>query len=385
MAALDAPTGLKVAVLSDDSVQLAWDTGDSGATFNILRAASATGPFVMIASGITGSTWTDSGLVKAKPYYYHITANNLSGTSTASGSVRVIPHPLFCRSSLYATADAYVDRGYPTSNTGAATQITVKHASSTTIQRKGYVRFDLGGQTPAPAANATLRFVASTWNEPSTWQVYGLKDGDAGESWGESTLTWYNAPANYTTTGNTLDTGRTTYLGSISPAAGPSVGAMLELRSAALDAFLAADANKTVTFILIRSNSSDSANTSIASRENTAYGVPTLSFDRVVTDSDGDGFEDAFELLHGSDPVSPSSVPLRITSHGFSDPQQAYGVTASGFSPAWTYVLKRSTNLVDGFPVTIGDPVYSTGDPVTVYDASPPDGRAVFYRFESAP
>jgi hypothetical protein len=154
---------------------------------------------------------------------------------------------------------------------------------------------------------------------------------------------------------------------------------VLVLRSAALDAFLLADTNHQVTFVLIRATSSTTGNSAVASRENTTLAAPALEFARVVLDSDGDGYEDAFEAANGSNPFKASSIPLKITGAEFQS--GAFAVTASGLSPFIPYVLKRSADLSDGFPVMIGTPFYATDPPATLSDAAPPPGRA-FYRIE---
>jgi len=55
----------------------------------------------------------------------------------------------------------------------------------------------------------------------------------------------------------------------------------------------------------------------------------------------------------------------------------------NGLSPSIPYVLKRSGNLTDGFPVTIGTPFYATDPPSSLADPAPPPGKA-FYRIEPA-
>jgi autotransporter-associated beta strand protein len=83
------PTGLTVtpgyAVNS-----LAWTAATGADSYQILRATSAAGPFEAIASGVTSTTWQDSGLVTGTVYFYQI--KSVSGTilsaptSTASGT-----------------------------------------------------------------------------------------------------------------------------------------------------------------------------------------------------------------------------------------------------------------------------------------------------------
>lgn len=379
IAVLTAPGDLRASVVSGTRIALAWEGATGAATYDIHRAESKEGPFATIATGVTGTSWMDSRLVQGRPYFYYVTATNAGGTSLASETVSAIPHPFSSTCMLEASADAYVQRGNPMTNFGSATQVVVKNAPTTSIHRKGYIRFDLTGQKLHSTPKASLQMVAGTWNETLSWQIYGLNNGDAGESWIENSITWNNAPANITATGDTLDGSRVTFLGTLAPAGIPPVGAVLELRSAALDAFLLADTNHQVTFVLIRTTSSTTGNSAVASRESTTLAAPALEFARVVLDSDGDGYEDAFETANGSNPFNASSIPLKITGAEFQS--GAFAVTTSGLSPFIPYVLKRSADLSDGFPVMIGTPFYATDPPATLSDAAPPPGKA-FYRIE---
>ncbi len=380
-AVLSAPNNLKAAAVSGTKIKLEWESSIGVGTYNVRRADSISGPFVDIATGVAQTNWMDSKLVQGRPYFYQITATNAGGTSSASNTVSAIPHPFSGTRMLEASADAFVQRGNPTSNFGSATEVVIKNAPTTSIHRKGYIRFDLTGQSVHFTPNASLQMIASTWNETVSWKVYGLNDRDAGESWVENSITWSNAPANITTTGDSLESTRVTLLGTLSPAGVPPPGNVLELRSAALDSFLLADTDHKVTLILIRTTSSTSGNSAVASRENTTFAAPSLEFARVVLDSDGDAYEDAFEIANGSNPFNASSIPLKITGAGFQT--GAFAVTASGFSPYFPYVLKRSANLSDGFPVTVGAPFFTTDPPSALFDPSPPQGKA-FYRVEPA-
>ncbi len=62
----------------------------------------------------------------------------------------------------------------------------------------------------------------------------------------------------------------------------------------------------------------------------------------------------------------------------------AFTVTPSGLSPYIPYVPKRSTNLVDGFSITLGIPFYVANPPTILSDPAPPPGKA-FCRLEPYP
>jgi hypothetical protein len=57
-------------------------------------------------------------------------------------------------------------------------------------------------------------------------------------------------------------------------------------------------------------------------------------------------------------------------------------ISVRGLHPSKTYVLRRSTNLVDGFSQTVGDTFYLKTGTIELVDPSPPDAKACFYRVE---
>lgn len=190
-----------------------------------------------------------------------------------------------------ATADAYVRSGANANlNFGTEGSILIKRDSGTPgdYQRKGYVRFsDLPPMGPGTLVDAKLEFVAGAAGGNWRLNIFGLPDGHAGEGWGETTITWNNAPGNNTTVygGDPLLGGAGTtgaiFIGQIDMT-GVVAGQKLTLWDAdtagALLNFLLSDTNGRVTFILTRMESDDAAVINLASRENTlGYDPPTLT------------------------------------------------------------------------------------------------------------
>ncbi len=75
---------------------------------------------------------------------------------------------------------------------------------------------------------------------------------------------------------------------------------------------------------------------------------------------------------------------LLITAAGFNAGGTAFEVTVTGLDTAKSYVLTRSADLQDGFPVTAFGPWTPASATETVADPAPPSGEA-FYRVEEAP
>src|SRR5207248_956651 len=64
------------------SVKLDWQSVPTATSYNIRRGTVAGGPYLTsVASGVTGTTFTDNNLANGT-YYYIVTATNAGGTST---------------------------------------------------------------------------------------------------------------------------------------------------------------------------------------------------------------------------------------------------------------------------------------------------------------
>lgn len=85
-----APTNL-VAVAGNTQVSLSW-TASSGATsYNVKRATTSGGPYTTIASNITTTSYTNTGLTNGTTYYYVVTAVNSVGESANSNQQSATP------------------------------------------------------------------------------------------------------------------------------------------------------------------------------------------------------------------------------------------------------------------------------------------------------
>lgn len=86
----EAPVNL-TATAGDAQASLSW-TALSGATsYNVLKATTAGGPYTAIASNITETAYTDSGLSNGTTYYYVVTAVNSAGESSYSNEASATP------------------------------------------------------------------------------------------------------------------------------------------------------------------------------------------------------------------------------------------------------------------------------------------------------
>src|SRR5258708_1859466 len=78
-----APTGL-VATGAKRKVNLSWNASTGATSYNAKRAAASGGPYTTVATGITTTTYTDTGLTSGPTYYYVDSAVNGAGESLNS-------------------------------------------------------------------------------------------------------------------------------------------------------------------------------------------------------------------------------------------------------------------------------------------------------------
>jgi Fibronectin type III domain len=76
-----APTGLTATPGGKKKIDLGWTASTGAASYNVKRATTAGGPYSLIASGVTGTTYTSSGLRSGTSYCYVVSALNSSGES----------------------------------------------------------------------------------------------------------------------------------------------------------------------------------------------------------------------------------------------------------------------------------------------------------------
>ncbi len=118
-----APTGL-TATAGNASVTLAWTASSGAATYNVYRGATAGGEAATaVATGITATSYTDTGLTNGSTYFYKVAAVNTGGTSAQSAEASATPSAPVptAPTGLTATAgNASVTLSW-TASTGAAT------------------------------------------------------------------------------------------------------------------------------------------------------------------------------------------------------------------------------------------------------------------------
>lgn len=82
--ATPAAPAMLLASPGDGAVPLRWQASFGATSYTVKRSTSSSGSYSTIASGITGSSYTDKTVTNGTTYHYVVTATNAAGTSSHS-------------------------------------------------------------------------------------------------------------------------------------------------------------------------------------------------------------------------------------------------------------------------------------------------------------
>lgn len=89
--ALPAAPGKLTATAGNGQISLNWSASAGAESYNVKRATVSGGPYTTVASGITGTAFTDRGLANGTAYYYVVSAVNSAGESGNSAEAAATP------------------------------------------------------------------------------------------------------------------------------------------------------------------------------------------------------------------------------------------------------------------------------------------------------
>ena len=168
-----APQSL-AAVASNTTVALTWSrpASDGGSTvtgYNVYRGTSAGGEAATpVASNLTSTSYTDTGLANGTTYFYRVAAVNAAGTSTPSSEVSAMPQA--------PVAAGYVGR------VGSLTASTARTTSTVTVGTAGVAA---GHTVVVSVLLSTTSLTAAVSIKDSVGNTYVVvrdaNDGSAGD------------------------------------------------------------------------------------------------------------------------------------------------------------------------------------------------------------
>jgi hypothetical protein len=121
-----APTGL-IAAAGNAQATLNWNASSGATSYNVKRSTTNGGPYTTIASGVTATTFTNTGLTNGTTYFFVVSAVNSFGESGNSNQASATPvQP--------STGDIFVAPTGTDANPGTINSPTTLSAAITRIQ-----------------------------------------------------------------------------------------------------------------------------------------------------------------------------------------------------------------------------------------------------------
>ena len=177
-----APSNLVATTANGNSATLTWTDNSSNETGFRIEKKVGTGAYTTLTTKAANVvTHTDNNLV-ANTYTYRVVATGTPDSAASNEVVIVINNPV---------ADSYVREGTNAGiNYGTETFIKVKLNTTVANNRRGYVRFSLAGVAPT-VTSAKLRLYGVATTNTKNIGVHAVSNN----TWGETTITFSNAPA----------------------------------------------------------------------------------------------------------------------------------------------------------------------------------------------
>ncbi len=250
-----APTNLVVSPGFASNV-LAWSAVPGATSYSVKRATTPGGPYVVVASNLTATTFTDTGLVSGTTYYYTVTATNTAGESSGSSETSGTPPPTTVTKANNITAlnlaSSWTPTGVPTALdsvlwTGTYANGVVSIGSGLSVQQlrigspstaislaasTGPLTLGAGGFDLSAATQSLTVFPPVVLAAPQTWSLAAsrllnlagtISDASAGHALTLSGAGSYVFPSTNAFSGPLTLSGATLHLG---PSAGGLTGTL---------------------------------------------------------------------------------------------------------------------------------------------------------------
>jgi beta-glucanase (GH16 family) len=168
------PTGLSASA-GNQQIALSWNAVSGATSYNVKRGSSSGGPYSTIASGVTSTTHTDTGLANGTTYYYVVSAVNANGESANSSQVAARPGSAAVVKAVNSggsaagsfSADGSFAGGTAASSTASIDTSGVINAAPQAVyqtERYGNFTYTLTGFTAGANYTVRLHFAEFYWD-----------------------------------------------------------------------------------------------------------------------------------------------------------------------------------------------------------------------------
>ena len=154
---------------------LSWTASSGAASYSLYRSTSS-GAETLLKSGLTGTSYTDTGLTNGTTYFYQVAAVNSAGASAASGEASATPvvPPLSAVIQINSgggasgsfSADGSFAGGSTYSTSAAVSTAGVANAAPPAVyqsERYGNFVYTLPSLTPGASYTLRLHFAEIYW------------------------------------------------------------------------------------------------------------------------------------------------------------------------------------------------------------------------------
>jgi hypothetical protein len=156
----------------DGAVPLRWQASFGATSYTVKRSAFSGGPTTTIASGVTGSSYTDKSVINNTTYYYTVTATNSAGTSGNSPAESATPVRPMMNVASGGTANDSANN--PTNARSAFDQNSATQWFYSGVS--GWLQYDLG-HTEIVQRYTVTSSDDKVPRDPKNWQFQGSNDG----------------------------------------------------------------------------------------------------------------------------------------------------------------------------------------------------------------
>lgn len=169
---IPAAPAMLLASPGDGAVPLRWQASFGATSYTVKRSAFSGGPSSTIASGVTGSSYTDKSVSNGTTYYYTVTATNSAGTSGNSPTDSATPVRPMVNVATGGTANDNASNAANARSAFDQNSATQWFYSGVT----GWLQYDLGH------TEIVQRYTVTSSNDlvprdPKDWQFQGSTDG----------------------------------------------------------------------------------------------------------------------------------------------------------------------------------------------------------------